>query len=137
MCIPSHGGQALATHRYAIGRLFKSLHSSINNLYYYHPTTPSHSLQIRAVNASFKLIYHLITTFPQLVDVRTKLGVMQGGTHLHLIALTRLAFSDRIWLEEGIEIEVCDGAHRLLDEWLSPDEGEALLQMFSSGNSEG
>jgi len=48
-----------------------------------------------------------------------------------------LAFAERVWAEEGISEASMDMAHRLLDEWLSPDEGEALLAMFSSERSDG
>jgi hypothetical protein len=135
MCITDHGGRALALHRHAIGRLFKFLHDSINDLYNH--TFADHALQIKGVNMSMRLLHHLVTQFAKIVDIRTKLSNVQGGTHMHLIALTRLAFSERVWFEEGIQPEVMDAAHQLLDEYLSPDEGEALLQMFSSGNSEG
>lgn len=54
---------------------------------------------------------------------------------MHLIALTRLAFCESVILERGIEPEVSDAAHALLDEFLSPVEGEQLLVMFASGES--
>lgn len=46
------------------------------------------------------------------------------------MAFTRLAFSDALVLEEGIEEEVVDAAHQLLDEYLTPEEGVALLKAF-------
>jgi len=46
------------------------------------------------------------------------------------VAFTRLAFSDALVLEEGIEEEVVDAAHQLLDEYLTPEEGVALLEVF-------
>ena len=46
------------------------------------------------------------------------------------MAFTRLAFSDALVLEEGIEEEVVDAAHQLLDEYLTPEEGIALLNAF-------
>ena len=54
---------------------------------------------------------------------------------MHLIALTRLAFCESVILERGIEPEVSDAAHALLDEFLSPVEGEQLLVMFATGDS--
>ncbi|KAK3062280.1 hypothetical protein LTS18_004445 [Coniosporium uncinatum] len=130
-----HGGQTLARHRYAVGRLIKFLHDSIDALYAYRPAT--HELTTSAVNLSLRLIYHIVTAYPEIVDVRAKLSVVHGGAHKHLIALTRLAFSDQLVLEEGVENEVVDAAHQLLEEYLSPGEGEALLQVFSSVNTEG
>ncbi|KAK8434522.1 hypothetical protein IWX49DRAFT_552318 [Phyllosticta citricarpa] len=38
-------------------------------------------------------------------------------------------------LESGIDEEVVDMAHALLDEFLSPEEGEMLVSVFSSGKS--
>ncbi|KAK8160144.1 hypothetical protein BC567DRAFT_266358 [Phyllosticta citribraziliensis] len=38
-------------------------------------------------------------------------------------------------LESGIDEEVVDMAHTLLDEFLSPEEGEMLVSVFSSGKS--
>lgn len=136
-CIPDHGGRALALHRHALARLFKFLHDSISDLYNNHTPSSNRPLQIKGVNMSMRLVHHLVTHFANIVDIRTKLGAVQGGTHMHLIALTRLAFSERCWFEDGVEGGVMDAAHQLLDEYLSPDEGEALLQMFSSANSDG
>lgn len=134
MCISTHSSRALAQHRYAIGRLFKFLHDRVSTLYTGY--TCDHALQIKTINMSMRIVHHLVTQHSDIVDVRAKLATVQGGAHVHLIALTRLAFSDRVAFEEGLQSEVMDMAHQLLDEHLSPDEGEALLQMFSSGNSE-
>jgi hypothetical protein len=137
MCMPDHGGQALASHTFAIGRLFKFLHQNIQSLPFMALDKETHSLVIGCVNSAMKLVFHLIITFKDLVDVRQKLSVIQGGTSILLISLTRLAFAERVYAEEGISEASMDMAHRLLDEWLSPDEGEALLMMFSTERSEG
>jgi hypothetical protein len=137
MCMPDHGGRALASHTYAIARLFKFLHQNIQSLPFAASDPNSHHLVIRCVNEAMKLIFHLIISFKDMVDVRQKLSVIQGGTSILLISLTRLAFCERVYAEDGISEASMDMAHRLLDEWLSPDEGEALLMMFSSERSEG
>ena len=134
MCLTDHGSLILATHKYAIGRLIRFLHDTTSALRHYNPTT--HDLQIRCVNTAMRLLYHLLTTYSSVIDIRAKLSVIHGGSHKHLIALTRLAFSDPVFYEEGIELEAMDAAHQLLDEYLSPVEGEALLQIFSSERSE-
>ena len=51
------------------------------------------------------------------------------------IALTRIAFCESIVLERGIEPAVSDAAHALLDEFLSPFEGEQLLLMYPTADS--
>jgi hypothetical protein len=134
MCLTDHGSRVLATHKYAIGRLIRFLHDTIAALCHYNPTTQD--LKIRCVNIAMRLLYHLLTTYSTIIDIRAKLSVIHGGSHKHLIALTRLAFSDPVFYEEGIDPEAMDAAHQLLDEYLSPVEGEALLQIFSSEQSE-
>ncbi|OCK84191.1 hypothetical protein K432DRAFT_289445 [Lepidopterella palustris CBS 459.81] len=134
LCIHSHGGLALARHTHAIGRIVRFLHDQIDALYD-HTNSSTHSLVVASVNLSMRLFYHLVTTFPNDIDIKVKLDQVKGGSHKHLVALTRLAFSESLVLEGGIEDEVVDAAHQLLDEYLSPEEGEALLQVFSSGRS--
>ncbi|RDI82920.1 hypothetical protein Vi05172_g7277 [Venturia inaequalis] len=136
MCIPEEGGRALASHTFAIARIFKVLHQSIQSLPFVVSDGHTHPLVIGCVNTAMKLVFYLIMTFKELVDVRQKLSVIQGGTSILLISLTRLAFAERICAEEGISEASMDMAHGLLDEWLSPDEGEALLAMFSTERSE-
>ena len=133
LCVYTHGGRSLSRHRHAIGRLVRFLHDQIDALYDYNTIT--HSLTVDSINLSMRLLYHLLTNFPDDIDMRAKLSVVHGGNHKHLVAFTRLAFSDALVLEEGIEEEVVDAAHQLLDEYLTPEEGEALLQVFSSGRS--
>lgn len=99
-----------------------------------------------------------------LIDRRAKLAAVPGAGHKHLVGLTRLAFLELDenepdasatslpgdadegpsvfirWnlgsvLEFGIEPEVSDMAHAILDEFLSPEEGEILVRVFSSGKS--
>lgn len=99
-----------------------------------------------------------------LIDRRAKLAAVPGAGHKHLVGLTRLAFLEldenepdasatslpgdadegpsvfSRWnlgsvLEFGIEPEVSDMAHAILDEFLSPEEGEILVRVFSSGKS--
>ncbi|KAF2817380.1 uncharacterized protein BDZ99DRAFT_457117 [Mytilinidion resinicola] len=135
LCVHQYGGRVLAKHRHCIGRLVRFMHDQIDALYNYRTLT--HSAIVDSINISMRILYHLATSFPDEVDMRARLSVIQGGIHKHLVALTRLAFSDAIVLEAGIEDEVVDAAHQLLEEYLSPEEGEALLQVFSSGRSVG
>ncbi|KAF2502841.1 hypothetical protein BU16DRAFT_475285 [Lophium mytilinum] len=133
LCVHQYGGRVLAKHRHCIGRLVRFMHDQIDALYNYR--TLMHSVIVSSINLSMRILYHLVTSFSDEVDMRARLSVIQGGSHKHLVALTRLAFSDALVLEAGIEDEVVDAAHQLLDEYLSPEEGEALLQVFSSGRS--
>jgi hypothetical protein len=54
---------------------------------------------------------------------------------MHLVALTRVAFCEAVVLERGIDPAASDAAHALLDEFLSPYEGEQLLQMYPTADS--
>jgi hypothetical protein len=159
MCLTTHSTLALQTHRHALPRLFKFLHSTISSLYALPTPTPSaHKLLILSINKTMRIIHHIITfqldlasspehvittrsaQYPKrtsTIDVRASLASVLGGQHMHLISLTRLAFSERVALEEGLWDSVVEGAHELLDEFLSPEEGEELLGCFSSGGSEG
>ena len=81
-----------------------------------------------------RLFYHLVKCHPEM-DVKTKLSAVQGGHHKYLVSLTRLAFSESLALEAGIEEDVVEAAHAVLDEGLSPEEGEGLLRVFSTAGS--
>jgi hypothetical protein len=136
----NHGASLLALSRHAIGRLFSFLHTSINALYQHtHPT--SHTPISRSINTTTTILYLLCSNTGAAqthvsVDIRGKLAVVPGGMHVHLLALTRLAFAERIWYETGIEERTGEMAHEMLDEWLSPEEGEGLMMMFRSEGSE-
>lgn len=64
--------------------------------------------------------------------MQAKLRVVPGGTHRYLIALTRLGFSEGVFYERGIEEDVAECAHQMLEMLVNPQEAEALLEAFSS-----
>jgi hypothetical protein len=131
--IEEYGSMRLITHRNCIGRLIKYLDFSLSTLYTC-PLFPTQDKTVASINTTMRLIYHLSTSNPD-TDIKSKLSVIQGGHHKYLVALTRLAFSEGLVLERGIEESVVDMAHAILDEGLSLEEGEGLLRVFSSGNS--
>jgi hypothetical protein len=130
--ISHYGSHRLASLRYCLGRLIKHLNTQVSSLYAPNPMAPTRPLTVAAINATMKLIFHLKNAVPEL-DIKAKLNAVPGGAHAYLVALTRLAFSERLVLEEGIEKEVVDAAYAILDSGLTPEEGEGLLQVFSSG----
>jgi hypothetical protein len=136
-----HGALLLSTHRHAIGRLFAFLHASITALYLYmHPS--DHAPITRSINTVMTILYLLCSSTGSAqvkvnVDIRQKLSVVPGGMHIHLLALTRLAFAERIWYERGIGDGTVEKAHEMLDEWLSPEEGEGLMMMFPASEGSG
>lgn len=138
IALPPRSGISLAVHSMAIGRIIEFLYATTSLLY--EPSTyPTeiHDLAIKCVNTATRLLYHILTKHAGRFDLREKLKMVPGGAHLHLLALTRLAFCEAIVLERGIEPAVSDAAHALLDEFLSPVEGEQLLKMFPSADSTG
>ena len=64
--------------------------------------------------------------------MQEKLRVHPGGAYKYLIVLTRLAFSEPIFYERGIEEDVVDCAHQMLEDSVTPEEGEALFEAYSS-----
>jgi hypothetical protein len=128
-----YGGEALSRHRTLLGSLIRFLDSSMTSLYDYgiclQPPLAS------SINLTMRLIYHLIKTYPQIADLRVKTGGVHGGQHKHLVAFTRLAFSEGLLLEKGIAEEVMDMAQELLESALTPEEAEQVENVFSTGRS--
>jgi hypothetical protein len=77
-----------------------------------------------------RLIYSVIRRHPQEVDLQAKLYRVAGGKQKFLVVLTRLAFSEGLVLEAGIEDETVEMAHEILDDAVNPQEAEALLEAF-------
>jgi hypothetical protein len=131
--IPEYGSSRLAQNKLCIGRLIKYLDHCITSLYRY-PVSPTQDRKVDSINATMKLIYRIATSSPNF-DIKAKLVNTLGGQHAYLVALTRLAFSEGLVLEAGIEDEVVNMAHDILDEGLSMEEGDAFGKVFSSGSS--
>lgn len=52
-------------------------------------------------------------------------------SHKHLVAMTRLAFSEGCVQEIGIDEDVIDCAHGLLESMVTPSEAESLWALFN------
>ena len=129
MCETDHGGEALAKCVSVFVRLIRFMNDEINSLYDY---KPGHQHSIELINQSMRLLYHITTTYPHLINIQERLATTPGGAHKYLIVLTRLNFSDGIFYEQGIEDDVVECAQHLLENWVTPEEGEALVEAFSS-----
>ena len=129
MCRTVHGAEALARHRLVIGCLVRVMNDELDRVYDYQF---GHELRIELVNQSTRLLYHLTTRFPNLINMQTKLSVVPGGEKKFLIALTRLAFSEGGFYEQDIEDDVVDCAHQMLEARVSPEEAEGLVEAFST-----
>ena len=137
LCYTDHGGLILAQHPYAVGRLMRFLDGQVNKLYMLPPGTgtataptepPSaHDLVIKTVNQTTRLLYYLLRTFDDNVDFLQKLREVSGAYDKFLISMTRVAFSEQLVFERGIEDDVTEAAHSILDNLLTPEEGEAVV----------
>lgn len=133
LSLPQYGATRLAQNRICIGRLIKYLDRLLTTLYKT-PLAPTQTPTITSINATMKLIFHIVSSNPGF-DVKSKLVNTLGGQHAYLVGLTRLAFSEGLVLERGIEEGVVDMALEMLDEGLSLEEGEAFGGVFGTGTS--
>ncbi|EEP78414.1 predicted protein [Uncinocarpus reesii 1704] len=129
----NHAGSLLATHPSALARVFRAMHDELDALYS-HP--PERELHASLVNGLTRLAYGIITTFPDKVDLPSKLRAVPGAVQKHLVVLTRLAFSDGPLLESGITDDTVEMAHEMLEDAVNPQEAEALLEAFRSSKGE-
>lgn len=148
-----HGGLLLAQHRTTIGRLVRFLDGQLCRLYNTRPsvglaapefsktttdeegdlrhhgeTAKAHDLIAKTINLTTRLLYHLLRTHEPHIDLQQKLRAVKGGYHKFLSSMTRIAFSEQLVLEQGIDEAVVEAAHCILDNVLSPEEGEAIMK---------
>lgn len=131
MCQSSYGGLLLAQHRSVIGRLVRFLNMQINKLYHvksFSDNDDTHALQIRSVNLTVRILYHILSVHGDEFDIVPKLRIVLGGYHKFLISMTRVAFSDCLVYEKGIDEIVMEAAHGILDYVLGPEEGEMVMR---------
>ena len=129
MCNTIHGSEALAKHRLVIGHLVRVMNDELDRVYDYQY---GYEQRITLVNTATRLLYHLTSNYAHLVNMQARLSVIPGGEKKFLIALTRLAFSEGGFFEQGIEDDVVDCAHQMLEARVSPEEAEQLVEAFSS-----
>jgi hypothetical protein len=139
-----HGGVLLVQQRNAIGRLVRFLDIQVSRLYrsrptYAHPPPSSspkhpaaHDLLVRSINLCVRILYHLMRTYSDTFEVVPKLHAVHGGYHKFLVSLTRVAFSEQMVFEAGIEDEVAEAAHGILDNVLGPEDGEAIMSAIET-----
>ena len=139
------GSIALAQHRTAVGRLIRFLHIQVTALYDLPLTLlcetedgltlgPStiQSLTTALINLTVRLVHQLMFSHTDVINPREKLTVIPGGHHKFLVSLTRLAFSDQLVYEAGIDEEAIDAAHEILDYILTPEEGDAVVDAIET-----
>jgi hypothetical protein len=82
--------------------------------------------RIEFINFAVRLLHGVITSHPE--DANSKLAT----NHKHLVAMVRIAFSEGIAQEAGLEQETIQAAFELLENMVTPDEAAALDEMFST-----
>jgi hypothetical protein len=124
-----HGSLILAAHPSALGRLFRCMYDELDALYAHGPNHEQHAL---LVNEATRLVYRLLELHGDTIDIQQKLLAINGGVHKHRVVLTRLAFSEGVFLDAGITDETVMMAHDMLEDAVTPEEAEALLEVFPS-----
>ncbi|POR37606.1 Uncharacterized protein TPAR_02192 [Tolypocladium paradoxum] len=149
------GALQLASHDNALPRLVACLSASIDDLYDQPipstvlPPLPdaltSTSLRLpestasadlcRIISQSVLLIHTLVTDpgTSNVADISQKLSMAHGGSQRYLLALGRLTFAEEdLVIEAGIDGEVVEAAHELLEMAVTPDEGQAVSEAFGA-----
>lgn len=133
MSVNDYAALAICRHKLVLGRLVRLMNDSLAHAY---DNPPSHSKLIELVNCATRLLYYFLNNYsPEHINMQQKLSVIPGGEKKFLIVLTRLAFSEGVLLEDGIEDDVADIAHRMLEERVSPEEAEGLMDVMSTAPS--
>ncbi|KAH1433288.1 hypothetical protein KXW29_002334 [Aspergillus fumigatus] len=123
-----HGSSVIAQHPTVLARMIRAMHDELDALYTYPPERDLHATM---VNGLMRLVYGVIRRHKN-VDLQSKLCRVAGGKQKFLVVLTRLAFSEGPILEGGIDDETVEMAHEILDDAVTPQEAEALLEAFPS-----
>ena len=124
-----YGARAVAQHPAALGRLARALHEALAALYDYRA---GHDARLEVVNRATRLLHFLTAAHADAVgDLPARLRATQPtSVYKYLIALSRLAFADGAFLERGIEDDVVDAAHQMLEGLVTPEEAEELQRVF-------
>ncbi|KIW62379.1 hypothetical protein PV04_10559 [Phialophora macrospora] len=123
-----HGSLLLATDAHAIGRLVRSLYDEVSAMYTLHPTT--HHLHAELINKGVSLLHHILQLHGSSINLQEKLSAINGGVHKHRVVLTRLAFSEGFVIDRLISDETVAMATQMLEESVTPDEADDLVECF-------
>ena len=127
ICDNKLSGRAFALHPLALGRIVRVMNDELTAIY-----VNISGLEERSeiVNHACRILFHVTYAYAQDIDLQEKLRSQPGGVNKYLIALSRLAFSDAIFFERGIEEDVFECAHSMLEDFVTPEEAEALRRAF-------
>lgn len=133
-----HGSLLLATHPSIIGRLVRFIYDTVDALYSpIEPSSSLHALLSSLINRSTFLLYRLLQLHGRDFNLHEKLTAVNGGVQKHRVVLTRLAFSEGLYLESGISDQTVAMAHEMLEEAVTPEEAEALVEAFPAFKGKG
>ncbi|PWY91273.1 hypothetical protein BO70DRAFT_358727 [Aspergillus heteromorphus CBS 117.55] len=128
-----HGSMVVASHPTVLGRLIRVMHDELTALYSYPPEKTRHAAM---VNRLMRLVHGLMQRHPEQAELQSKLGRVAGGKQKFIVVMTRLAFSEGLVLEAGIDDETVEMAHEILDDAVTPEEAESLLEAFPHAKRE-
>ena len=126
-----HGSIVLASHSLAIALLVRALYDAVAGLYLMTTSSPLYS---QIINRGVRLLYHLMTLHGEEIDLQQKLAAVNGGVHKHRVVLTRLAFSEGWFIDSEVSDETCAMATAMLEDSVTPDEAEMMIQAFPGFN---
>ncbi|KAF2207603.1 hypothetical protein CERZMDRAFT_50820 [Cercospora zeae-maydis SCOH1-5] len=142
MCYTDHGGLLLVQQRSAVGRFVRFLDAQMTRLYKARPTIgmppgsderpEAHDLIIKSINMVVRILHHLLRAYEGTLEIVPKLHAVHGGYHKFLVSLTRVAFSEQLCFEAGIEDEAAEAAHNILDNVLGPEDGDAIMRAIET-----
>lgn len=80
---------------------------------------------------AIRILHYLVTKHEKTLKVQEKLSIINGGAQKYLICLARLNFAEEnLILEAGIDPEVAECAHELLELAVTPEEGDVIHSAF-------
>jgi hypothetical protein len=92
--------------------------------------SPTHGLHAELVNKGVRVLYTVLTQHSSTINLQEKLSVINGGVHKHRVVLTRLAFSEGFYIDRLITDETVAMAMGMLEESVTPDEADELIEAF-------
>ena len=148
------GALQLASHDSALPRLVACLSASMDELYdqLVPPTAlpppppplglpqPAPSADLYQIISQSVLLVHALVTSDgtsDVADISHKLSLTHAGSQRYLLALGRLTFAEEgLVIEAGIDSDVVEAAHELLEMAVTPDEGQAISEAFGEGHDD-
>ncbi|KAA8906658.1 hypothetical protein FN846DRAFT_906948 [Sphaerosporella brunnea] len=122
VCSTEIGMLALAKHDRGVLRIALRITEELDVCYDWRP---GERIRTEFISFAVKLLYGVITTHPE--DANAKLAT----NHKHLVAMVRVAFSEGIAQEAGIDQEAIEDAFELLENMVTPNEAAVLDEMFT------